>query len=83
MRLYSVPPASTAAWQQSLLNPETMSTQEEVYLGLLVITIFWALFSGACVVVSSQAGQRTASGVWASSFGATSLVAAYCFGMLL
>jgi hypothetical protein len=53
-----------------------MSTQEEVYLGLLIITIFWALFSGACVVACSQAGQRTASGVWASSFGAVSLVAA-------
>ena len=60
-----------------------MSTQEEFYLGLLVMTIFWALFSGACVVATSQAGQRTASGVWASSFGAASLVAAYCFGMLL
>jgi hypothetical protein len=60
-----------------------MSTQEEFYLGLLVMTIFWALFSGACVVACSQSGQRTASGVWASSFGAASLVAAYCFGMLL
>jgi hypothetical protein len=60
-----------------------MSTQEEFYLGVLVMTIFWALFSGACVVACSQAGQRTASGVWASSFGAASLVAAYCFGMLL
>ena len=60
-----------------------MSTQEEFYLGLLVMTIFWALFSGACVVATSHAGQRTAPGVWASSFGAASLVAAYCFGMLL
>jgi hypothetical protein len=47
------------------------------------MTIFWALFSGACVVATSHAGQRTASGVWASFFGAASLVAAYCFGMLL
>ena len=54
-----------------------MSTQEEFYLGVLVMTIFWALFSGACAVASSQAAQRTASGVWASSFGAASLVAAY------
>jgi hypothetical protein len=60
-----------------------MNTQEDVYLGLLVMTIFWALFSGACVVATSHAGQRTASGVWASFFGAASLVAAYCFGMLL
>ena len=60
-----------------------MSTQEESYLGLLVMTILWALFSGACVVVSSQAGQRTASGgLWASSFGVASLLAAYSFGML-
>jgi hypothetical protein len=60
-----------------------MNTQEEFYLGLLVMTIFWALFSGACVEATSHAGQRTASGVWASSFGAASLVAAYSFGMLL
>jgi hypothetical protein len=60
-----------------------MSNQEEFYIGLLVMTIFWALFSGACVVACSHAGQRTASGVWASSFGAASLVAAYSFGMLL
>jgi hypothetical protein len=60
-----------------------MNTQEDVYLGLLVMTIFWALFSGACVVATSHAGQRTASGVWASSFGTASLVAAYFFGMLL
>jgi hypothetical protein len=60
-----------------------MSTHEEVYLGLLVMTVFWALFSGACVVATSHAGQRNASGVWASSFGAASLVAAYSFGMLL
>ena len=45
--------------------------------GVLVMTIFWALFSGSCAVASSQAAQRTASGVWASSFGAASLVAAY------
>ena len=60
-----------------------VSSESETYLGLLILTIFWALFSGACVVACSQAGQRTASGVWASSFGAASLVAAYCFGMLL
>ena len=78
-----MPLANTAAWQESLLNPETMNTQEEVYLGLLVLATLWALFSGAWVVASSHAGQRTASGVWASSFGAASLVAAYCFGMLL
>jgi hypothetical protein len=60
-----------------------MSTQEEVYLGLLVMTVFWALLSGACLVASTHAGERTASWVGATSFGAASLVAAYCFGKLL
>ena len=60
-----------------------VSPDSETYLGLLIMAAFWALFSGACVVACSQAGQRTASGVWASSFGTASLVAAYCFGMLL
>jgi hypothetical protein len=61
-----------------------MSTQEEeFYVGLLVMMTLWAWFSGACVVACSQARQRTASGIWATSYGAASLVAAYCFGMLL
>jgi len=60
-----------------------VSSESEKYLGLLIMAAFWALLSGACVVACSQAGQRTASGVWASSFGTASLVAAYCFGMLL
>ncbi len=55
---------------------------EETCLGLLVIAIFWALFSGACVVACLHARERLASWLWASSFGAASLVAAYCFGKL-
>jgi len=61
----------------------TVSGAEETYLGLLIMTIIWAIFSGACVVATAQARQRSASWFWASSFGAASLVAAYCFGRLL
>jgi hypothetical protein len=60
-----------------------MSTQEELLLGLLALGIFWAFFSGSCVVACVQAGERLASWFWASSFGAASLSAAYCFGRLL
>ena len=60
-----------------------MSPAEETYLGLLVITAFWALFSGACVVAYVYESQRTSSWAWASSFLAASLVAAYCFGRML
>jgi hypothetical protein len=60
-----------------------MSAAEEIYLGLFVITFFWALFSGAYVVACVQARERRASWAWASSFLAASLVAAYCFGRLL
>ena len=60
-----------------------MTPAEETYLGLLVIAVFWALFSGACVVAYVHESQRTASWAWASSFLAASLVAAYCFGRML
>jgi len=60
-----------------------VSTAEETYLGLLIMTGIWAIFSGACVVATAQARERSASWLWLSSFLAASLVAAYCFGMLL
>jgi len=56
-----------------------MTPAEETYLGLLIMTVFWAIFSGACV----HERQRTASWAWASSFLAASLVAAYYFGRML
>jgi hypothetical protein len=59
------------------MSTVTMTLAEETYLGLLIMAVFWAIFSGACV----HERQRTAS--WASSFLAASLVAAYCFGRLL
>lgn len=55
----------------------------ETYLGLLTFAIFWAFFSGACVVACIHARERLVSWFWASSFGVASLVAAYCFGRLM
>jgi uncharacterized membrane protein HdeD (DUF308 family) len=60
-----------------------MTPAEETYLGLLIMAGLWAIFSGACVVATAQARQRSAYRFWASSFGVASLVAAYCFGRLL
>ena len=65
------------------MSTVALSAAEEIYLGLFVITFFWAIFSGACVVACVQARERRASWAWASSFLASSLVAAYCFGRLL
>lgn len=65
------------------MNTTAMTTAEETYLGLFIMAGLWAIFSGACVVATAQARQRSASWFWASSFGAASLVAAYCFGRLL
>jgi hypothetical protein len=60
-----------------------VSSESETYLGLLIMAAFWAFFSGAVVAVSErEASQREALG-WAASFAAASLVAAFCFGMLL
>lgn len=36
-----------------------MSTKKELYLGLLVMSIFWAFFSGSCVV-----GVRRRRNAW-------------------
>jgi hypothetical protein len=60
-----------------------VSPESETYLGLLIMAALWAFFSGAVVAVSERdASQREALG-WVASFAAASLVAAYCFGLLL
>jgi hypothetical protein len=56
---------------------------EETYVGLLIMAVLWAIFSGACVVATTHARQRRASWAWASSFVAASLFAAYFFGRML
>ena len=52
-------------------------------VGLLIMAVLWAIFSGACLVAATHARERRSSWGWASSFVAASLVAAYCFGRLL
>jgi hypothetical protein len=60
-----------------------VSSESETYLGLLIMAALWAFFSGAVVAVSErEASQREALG-WVASFAAASLVAAFCFGVLL
>ena len=60
-----------------------VSAESETYLGLLIMAAFWAVYSGAVVAVSErEASQREALG-WVASFAAASLVAAFCFGLLL
>jgi hypothetical protein len=59
------------------------SEYEETYLGLLILTAFWALFSGAVVVLIEREASRREALSWVVSFAAGTLVAAFCFGMLL
>ena len=60
-----------------------VSSEADTYLGLLIFAIFWALFSGAVVaMIERETSRREAMG-WVVSFAAGTLVAAFCFGMLL
>ncbi len=65
------------------MSTVALSAAEETYLGLFIMMGLWVIISGACVVATAHARQRTASWFWVSSFLAASLVAAYCFGRLL
>jgi hypothetical protein len=60
-----------------------VSSEFETYLGLLIIAAFWAFFSGAVVAVSEREASRSEALRWVVSFTAATLVAAFCFGMLL
>jgi hypothetical protein len=44
---------------------------------------FWAFFSGAVVVLIEREASRREALSWVVSFAAGTLVAAFCFGMLL
>ena len=45
-------------------------------MGLFVMAaLFWAIFSGACMVATTHARQRRASWGWTPSFVAASLIA--------
>ena len=60
-----------------------VSSESDTYLGLLMMTAFWTVFSGAVIVLDEHEASRRAALGWAASFAAASLVAAFCFGMLL
>jgi hypothetical protein len=61
-----------------------ISSEAETYLGLLILTAFWALFSGAVVAVSEhEASSQKLAARWAASFVVASLVGAYFLWMLL
>jgi hypothetical protein len=69
----------------SVLTPlaAMVSSESETYLGLLILAAFWAFFSGAVVAASEREASRREALGWVASFAAASLVAAFCFGVLL
>jgi hypothetical protein len=60
-----------------------VSSESETYLGLLIMAAFWAFFSGAVVALTEREASRSEALSWVVSFAAATLVAAFCFGMLL
>ena len=60
------------------------SSEADTYLGLLIIAIVWAFFSGAVVAVSEhEASSQRSAARWAASFVVASVVGAYFLWMLL
>jgi hypothetical protein len=64
-----------------LLAP--LGSEDEVFLGLFIIAAFWALFSGAVVLLNIHEMAQRSAWRWAMSLAAASLVMAYCFWKLL
>ena len=64
-----------------LLAP--LGPEDEVFLGLFIIAAFWALFSGAVVLLNIHEMAQRSAWRWAMSLAAASLVMAYCFWKLL
>ena len=60
----------------------TSGPEDEIFLGLFIIAAFWALFSGAVVLLSIHEMAQRSAWRWAMSLAA-SLVMAYCFWKLL
>ena len=61
-----------------------LSSEAHTYLGLLIVAILWALFSGAVVAVSEhEAASQKSAARWATSFVVASLVGAYLLWRLL
>jgi hypothetical protein len=60
-----------------------VSSEADTYIGLLIIAIFWAFFSGAVVAVSEHDAEQKSAARWVASFVVASLVGAYFLWMLL
>ena len=61
-----------------------ISSEPDTYLGLLIVAIFWAFFSGAVVALSEhEASSQKSAARWAASFVVASLVGAYFLWVLL
>jgi hypothetical protein len=61
-----------------------VSSEADTYMGLLIIAIFWAFFSGAVVATSEHdASSQRSAARWAASFVVASLIGAYFLWMLL
>jgi hypothetical protein len=61
-----------------------VSSEADTYMGLLIVAIFWAFFSGAVVAVSEhEASSQKSAARWAASFVVASLVGAYFLWRLL
>ena len=61
----------------------TLGPEDEFFLGLFIFAAFWALFSGAVVLLSIHEMAQRSAWRWATSLAAASLVMAYCFWKLL
>ena len=61
----------------------TSGPEDEIFLGLFIIAAFWALFSGAVVLLNIHEMAQRSAWRWATSLVVVSLVMAYCFWKLL
>jgi uncharacterized membrane protein len=57
--------------------------EDEVYLGLLIFAAFWALLSGAVVLLSIHEASQRSAWRWTASLAVASLAAAYSLWRLL
>ena len=60
-----------------------ISSEADTYIGLLIVAIFWAFFSGAVVAVTEHDAWQKSAARWAASFVVASLVGAYFLWRLL
>ena len=61
-----------------------VSSEADTYIGLLIVAILWAFFSGAVVAVSEHdASSQKSAARWAASFVVASLVGAYFLWRIL